>query len=194
MKFDVMKYLKRREVKAVLLIVAVVAAASLVLSTSLAYLSKSSGAVVNEFGIVELECEVKQTSANGSVSEIYVQIPETGTTGYADAYVRATVVCNWQDADGNVVAKFDIPALPAELGDDWVLGSDGYYYYTKALTGKDDRTTDLFTTAITCAGSTEDCKMVVTVIAEAIQADGSAPIDDYWQAVAGISNGVLTIE
>lgn len=67
-------------------------------------------------------------------------------TGNVAAYLRAVIVANWQDDDGNIVAAWDFE--PTEFtglpGSGWVLGSDGYYY-TSATVDAGDQAPALFT-------------------------------------------------
>ena len=53
-------------------------------------------------------------------------------SGGVKAYIRAVIVANWCDEDGNVVASWK-DATPTGFtgfpGTDWVSGTDGYYYY-----------------------------------------------------------------
>lgn len=63
-------------------------------------------------------------------------------TSNVNEYIRAAVVANWYDEDGNVVAPWDRGRDgDFTLGQGWTSGSGGFYYYdspvaTKGFTGK----------------------------------------------------------
>ena len=92
--------------------------------------------------------------------------------GNVPVYVRAAVVVNWVDKDGNIrgiapVKDKDYTVMP---GTGWEL-KDGYYYYGSEVA------VDGSTTAITVSPVTqtpEGYSLQPVILAEAIQAAGSA--------------------
>lgn len=58
-------------------------------------------------------------------------------TKRSTAYVRATVVANWESESGKIIAPFSTSNINFNVGagSNWVLGDDGYYYYTKPVVG-----------------------------------------------------------
>ena len=140
---------------------------------TLAYLAVSTSSVENQFVPVEVKC---------SVGDDY----KVTNTGDIDAYVRAAVVVNWTDADGNIVHT-------APAGGSYSLScnsawneSGGFYYYGKVVTPTGDTKT---TTPIVTISSTipTGYKLRVDVIAEAIQAEGigAESAQAAWQIAAG---------
>ena len=176
--------------------VLVILVVGLTVGGTLAFLAANLEAT-NEFQYVEAACVVtenfERNESTGLMekSDIKVNIPEnTSTTKYMSTYVRVTLVCNWQDSEGNVAAKFDVPTLPADLGEGWVLGSDGYYYYTEALSAG-EATTALFDSVIT-SGTDDGYILSVTVTAEAIQTNSAVTV---WGAASSVgTDGTLTVE
>jgi hypothetical protein len=67
-------------------------------------------------------------------------------SGNVAAYLRAVIVANWQDADGDIVASWDFE--PSEFeglpGAGWTLAADGYYY-TDATVAPGEAAPALFT-------------------------------------------------
>lgn len=56
-------------------------------------------------------------------------------TGNVEAYLRAVIVANWQDNDGNIVAAWDFEPTDFEglASEGWLLKDDGYYYTTSTV-------------------------------------------------------------
>lgn len=67
-------------------------------------------------------------------------------TGTAPEYIRVALVGSWKDSNGKVVAAWDktqgnFVQFP---GTNWILGSDGFYYYTKPVLGGNGTANALF--------------------------------------------------
>ena len=93
------------------------------------------------------------------------------------AYIRAAIVVNWQDAEGNLWA---IPPVEVE---DYVISSDcqmigGYYYYRgECAPGREFQITVTQTAdATTPAG----CTLHVKILAEGIQCMPANAVEDAW--------------
>ena len=113
--------------------------------TTLAYIFTETKPVENTFNPSKVSCAVVEnngTPVTGSVTNTgnikeNVQIKNTGDT---DAYIRVAVVVNWMDEAGTKVwatkpvegADGDY-TITYNLGNGWVKGSDGYWYYTKSV-------------------------------------------------------------
>lgn len=110
---------------------------------TLAWLSVT-GVLVNQFGIGSVTPSVQET-LNGNVkSDVKAQ-----NTGTAPAYIRAAVDIYWQDGNGARLweepkeepkeeADYEIAwsvadASGANLADNWVKASDGFYYWTSPV-------------------------------------------------------------
>jgi hypothetical protein len=102
-------------------------------------------------------------------------------TGDTTAYIRAAVVVNWVNDAGHVYAKAPTYTVTPE-NTNWVLGSDGYYYYIKSVKAGAVIPEKL---TVTVSSATPDGHTLqVEVVASAIQATVIAVND--W------SNGVAT--
>lgn len=134
---------------------------------TLAWLVDSTGPVTNTFTPGMITCEINETNSGGVKSNVTVT-----NTGNVSAYIRAAIVINLVDSEGNVYAKApaagtDYNMTPAASG--WTKKGD-YYYYNGAVAAS-GTTTNLID-SITEVGSHDGYHLQVTVLAEAIQAEG----------------------
>ena len=90
---------KRPLARPVLLALSLVLVLGLSVGGTLAYLVTSTGPVTNTFTPGEVKTEIKEEFANDIKENVYVT-----NTGTVDAYIRAQIVINWVDKDGNMVA------------------------------------------------------------------------------------------
>lgn len=101
-----------------------------------------------------------------------------GETGYS-VYVRAAIIVNWQDANGEILAKGPVEGSDYSFtpGEGWTKGSDGYYYYsapvesggeTSVLTSQFEKKTE----------APEGYSLKLTIAAEVIQTAGTTDDDD----------------
>ena len=101
---------------------------------------------------------------------------DVGDPGY-EVYVRAAVIPNWKY--GNEI----VPASPSSFsftaGDDWILHTDGFFYYAKPIsTGC---TSSIYTKVD--ASENPGGILCVDVAAQAIQAPGETDGPDFETAV-----------
>lgn len=121
---------KRTLARPVLLALSLVLVLGLSVGGTLAYLVTNSGPVTNTFTPGEVKTEIKEPGWDGTVKE-NVTIKNTGDVA---VYIRAAIVANWVDADGNIIA-------PATKGTDYTnfnsdngwVERDGYYYWTSSV-------------------------------------------------------------
>ena len=169
--------------------------------TTLAYVFTQTDPVENKFNPSKVSCAVVE---NGDSSENTANVVETGNsktnvqiknTGDTDAYIRAAVVVNWMSADGKKVWATKPVAgadymITFNLSDGWVLGSDGYYYYTKAVPAVDEAATSndetltgvLINEAKLIGDAPAGYYLSIEIVASAIQADGmgATSAQDAW--------------
>ena len=137
----------------------------------------------------EFDGDVKSNVAIQNTSEIPV-------------YIRVALVPNWEDVDGNIMgisASMSDFTLTGYPGTGWVLGTDGYWYYTSPVT-KGGQTSNLFDTAVVNAAD-HGYNMNLKVLAQCIQADGESsngerPVEQVWSTgVVGVNeDGSLNIQ
>ena len=199
------KHMKKTKKPAALLaslaLVFVVAVAGTV-----AFLATNTDPVVNTFTPSSVPPTVVE-DIEGNVKEKVV-IENSGDT---DAYIRATVVVNWLDKDGNVYGgevpvagtdySMNLPADTDEATDgvqtNWVLGADGYYYYKLPVSG--GKSTEALLTegrVLNEAMLESGYKLSMEVMAQTIQAVPETVVGEVWSSgVSGVStvNGVKTL-
>ncbi len=165
--------------RAVGLLVSLTLLLTAVVGSTVAFIVAQSQKKTNVFQPSRVACEViKGTSSTYTVKN----------TGDTDAYIRVAVLVNWKNTDGHIYAQ--APAFQVVLGEHWVLGKDGYYYYTKPVTLAADA---IATTALTVTPE-EDDDLIVEVVASAIQATPNAVKD--WSsgvATAATDGAVLSV-
>ena len=160
-------------------IIALALALALVLTVSaggtLAWLFTSTDPVENTFSPAEMGIVVCETFEKNTKTNVYVE-----NTSQADVYIRAAIVVNWQDDNGNVVAEpVNESDYTMTLGTGWTKNElDGYYYCTTADTKDKTKTSQLI---VSCApNGTPKYRLSVSVLAQAIQAEPDAAVKDAW--------------
>lgn len=81
--------------------------------------------ISNTFTVAVMKLDINETFDGSEKSDVKVL-----NQGDVPAYLRAAVVVNWKDADGNILLP--IPEKDKDysitMGDGWTRGSDGYWY------------------------------------------------------------------
>lgn len=152
---------KGRGRRIALLCVALVLVASI--GGTLAFLAVRSNDVNNTF--IPAYVTSKVVVGNGTRA---VQ-----NTGNVDAFIRAAIVVNWMDGNGNVrgLSPQDGEYSITVNTTDWIKDADGYYYYKYKVASM--AVTNNLVTAVQCNITPPDgYSLAVEVAAEAIQADG----------------------
>lgn len=164
---------------------------------TLAWLSVT-GVLVNQFGIGSVTPSVQET-LNGKVkSDVKAQ-----NTGTAPAYIRAAVDIYWQDGNGARLweepkeepkeeADYEIAwsvadASGANLADNWVKASDGFYYWTSPVAPGGE--TGVLINRVTELKTTKGRNLVVDISTQAVQATPDEAVRDAWDCT--VNDGVL---
>lgn len=183
-----MKYLKKRSSKRfspLMIAISVALILCMTVGGTIAYLAAQSESVVNTFTPSEVKIEIGEDFNNGYTVKKDVVVKNTGDT---DAYVKAMVVINWQNDQGQV-----IPAAAGDykidMGDDkWSDGEvPGIYYYDDILPARESDS-EPYPATLNLIDKVEVLKdapqegyvLHVEVIASAIQARPAAAKAD-WQ-------------
>ena len=149
---------------------------------TIAYLITDTRPVENTFTPAEVSIVIHENGTDGKgefdhkeKTNVYVE-----NTSQADVYIRAAIVINWQDDNGNVVAEpVNERDYTMTLGDGWTKNElDGYYYCTTADTKDKTKTSQLI---VSCApNGTPKYHLSVSVLAQAIQAEPNPAVTDAW--------------
>ena len=169
------------------LLIAIILLISTAVGSTVAFLATKTEPVENSFEYANVSCEVTQNcDTDGSI----VQVKNTGTIS---AYIRAAVVANWMDADGNIAAS--VPdgysyKLTCSSGS-WAQGKDGFFYYLLPVAPGASTEGNLLTCTVTCP-ETPEYTLSVEVLAEAIQSTPASAVNEAWSAAVDDS-GMLIV-
>ena len=157
-----------RTAKSSALIIALALILVLAVGGTVAYIFTQTDPVINTFTPTEAKITVDEETNSNQKTSITVVNNSTGVP----VYIRVALVANMIDGAGNVTGAASVPEFTP--GDDWLEGSDGYYYYTKAVP-VGGSTGNLLEKAMTL-----DENMQVVVLADAIQAMPKQAVIDAW--------------
>ena len=169
------------------LLIAVILLISTAVGSTVAFLATKTEPVENSFEYANVSCKVTQNcDTDGSI----VQVKNTGTIS---AYIRAAVVANWMDVDGNIAAS--VPEgysydLTCSSGS-WVQGNDGFSYYLLPVAPGASTEGNLLTCTVTCPEDPE-YTLSVEVLTEAIQSTPASAVNEAWN-VAVDGDGKLSV-
>lgn len=183
-------------------LLALALAGALAVGGTFAWLTSQSESVVNTFSPATVTTEIDEDITSGDKENICVE-----NTGDVPVYVRAQVVVNWIDGEGNIAAsvpenyQYAISPDPwPAKGSGWVEGTDGFFYYTAQLAekGKSGFKTKNLINAVTSKvvladGEEQEYFLSVEILSEAIQALPDDAFNDAWGGSSGLtaSNGKL---
>ena len=166
-----------RTAKSSALIIALALILVLAVGGTVAYIFTHTGPVINTFTPADAKITVDEQTSDNQKTSITVVNNSTGVP----VYIRVALVANLIDKDENVTGAASVPTFT--LGDNWKEGSDGYYYYTKAVP-VGGSTGNLLQTPMTLSEN-----MQVVVLADAIQAMPKQAVIDAWgQTIANQLN------
>lgn len=164
--------------RTVMVALALVLVLGLAIGGTIAYLVTNTDSITNTFTPGGTTPGIEEKVENSVKESIVIE-----NKGNIPAYIRVMLVGNTVDAEGNVTGGFTPEFTP---GDNWVKGSDGYYYY-KTPVAANEKTNDLLAsgTSIT-VGENE----TVTVLAQSIQAEPTSVVESTWKVT--VTNGNIT--
>lgn len=169
------------------LLIAVILLISTAVGSTVAFLATKTEPVESSFEYANVSCKVTQNcDTDGSI----VQVKNTGTIS---AYIRAAVVANWMDVDGNIAAS-----VPEEYSYDltcssgsWTQDKDGFFYYLLPVAPGALTEGSLLTCTVTCPEDPE-YTLSVEVLAEAIQSTPASAVNEAWSAAVD-GSGMLIV-
>lgn len=175
---------KKSTVGLIVLVAFVLVAA--VIGTTIAYYEIASRTVDNTFepGTIGT-LTVNETFTDGGTEKKDVYVTLNG--GDTSVYVRALVTINFQNDSGNLIAKGPVKDTDytIEMGSNWTLKSDGYWYYYDTV-APDTSTTNLI---VSCKTLSTDYKLVVDVVTQSIQATPTDAVLEQWGFIPGEDSG-----
>lgn len=170
-----MKLFKNK--KSIAMLVSIIALLTIVVGTTIAYLYTNTPSITNTFTPTKVTTTIEEKPGNVK-EEVKVK-----NTGDIDAYIRATVIVTWKNADGDVYATEPVKGTDYTVTwtmSGWEKGSDGYYYYTSKVT-PGESTGVLLTDCEPIEGKApEGYQLSVEILASAIQAEPASAVVDAW--------------
>lgn len=164
---------RRHSRKPAILLASLILIMCLAAGVTVAYIFTGSSAVTNSFELADVSCEIKENFDGSTKSNVYVL-----NTSNVDAYIRAAIVVNWTDAEGNLVPAPDGCSYSLSAPDTGWTQSDGYYYYNgKVAPGG---STSVLIPYAAPGGSAEGYRLRVDVVADAIQAEPASAVTEAW--------------
>ena len=157
-----------RTAKSSALIIALALILVLAVGGTVAYIFTQTGPVINTFTPADAKITVNEEISSNQKTSITVVNNSTGVP----VYIRVALVANMIDNDKNVTGAASVPTFT--LGENWILGNDGYYYYTEPVP------VGGFTGNLLEKAMTLDENMQVVVLADAIQAMPKQAVIDAW--------------
>ena len=168
-----------RTAKSSALIIALALILVLAVGGTVAYIFTHTGPVINTFTPADAKITVNEEISDNQKTSITVVNNSTGVP----VYIRVALVANMIDKDENVTGAASVPTFT--LGDNWIVGNDGYYYYTEPVP-VGESTGNLLQSPMIL-----DENMQVVVLADAIQAMPKQAVIDAW-GVTVDSNGSIS--
>lgn len=158
---------RHKKKKAFSLLLSIALILTLAVGGTIAYIMTASAMVENQFGA-------------GRVSSSVNDSGQVTNNGNVDAYIRAAVVVNWMDKDGNVYGIKPSYSISANPG--WTE-SGGFYYYTAEVAPNGATATAPATVSVSENPPSAAYSLSIEIVAEAIQAEGTLDSDDSVTAV-----------
>lgn len=212
-----MQILKNRKFK--LAIISLCAVMVLCVGGTFAYLKAATNTTVNLFnhGVVNITTDEKfpkedRNIANGPVVKM-VRIKNDSLENKLNVvpvYVRVNIVATWVNTDGSIApvnayelldyklnlgsSLTDEKVVSADVSGDWILGDDGYYYFTGIV--ERDCFTDYLLTEVTLKeGATvqENGHLEINVLADAVNAKADS-VNKAWSTPIDVNTGLQIFE
>lgn len=168
------------------LLIAIILLLGAAVGSTVAFLIDKTEPVKNSFEYAKVSCEVTENFTNNKKDN--VQVKNIGTT---DAYIRATYVVNWVDAQGNIAASDPEGysySLTKNPDSKWIE-KNGYFYYTSPVAPGASTAGSLLTCTVTSPENPE-YTLSVEILAEAIQSTPDKAVQEAWGV--SISQGSVT--
>ncbi len=197
---------RRKIKKAVGLIVSAVLLVAIAVGGTFAWLISKTDVLNNSFTVGTVSVEVDEELDGNTKKNVTIK-----NTGTADAYIRATVVFNWVNVNGDMLygepPYENIDYTVSYNTTDWIHGSDGYWYY-KYKVSSQNSTNNLINTLTPTAdkgpkgeystdssdwASSLQFYLGVNIVGAGIQANPSSTVVSEWGVTVN-SDGTLNVK
>ena len=164
-------------------LIATLLAGVLAIGGTVAWVFDGTDEVINTFESSEVTCAVVEDLDGAQKKDVKVK-----NTGDVDGYVRAAIVVNWVDENGNVLGVEPVREIDYKMvfsEDGWIESVDGFWYWAEPV-GPGESTGALIESCMRMRNAPEEgyC-LSVEILASAIQADGvdgngTSPVVAAW--------------
>lgn len=148
-------------------------------TVTIAFLSDSTNSISNSFRLAGMEIEIEETTDSPLSLKENVCVKNTGE---AAAYIRADIIANWRDENGNICS--DAPVAGKDYiielygaADGW-FEKDGFYYYSEPVAPGGE------TAALikSCKPAYEKAgwRLQVDIISGAVQSSPAKAVQEAW--------------
>jgi len=170
--------------------VAVFALACVVLSVAtlggtIAYILTNTPSLANTFTPAQMSCEIQEEFTDGTEKK-NVRVKNTSDTL---VYIRVKLLPYWYDKENDTIVAKTAWSPSFTPGEGWVLGKDGFYYYT--LPVDSGASTPVLISSLTLQ---EDpvtlSRQVLEIVASCIQAEPDSAVKAAWTGTNGSVTGV----
>ena len=173
---------RMRKTKTILVLAAVVLVLACAVGGTIAFLIDTTGAVTNTFTPAKVTCAVEEKFDNQTKSDVKIK-----NTGKTDAWIRATVVADWCDSDGKVVAPWT-DNITNYNNTQWTKGTGDYYYYNSIVAGG-ATTGNLFDSYAPGTAPVDGAHLEMTIVCQAVQSNLGTNAQDAFAAAASKPSG-----
>ena len=139
-----------------------------------AYLVRRAEPLEHTFEVGNVSCEVLE-------EEDCIKICSKSDT---EVFVRAVILVNWTDEDGNIRAsapKAGEDYILEPASDQWQIAEDGIWYYTEALEAEEE--VELFREVELLSEAPEGYSLTTDVHVEAIQSAPADALPEGWPRI-----------
>ena len=178
---------KKNKPRHMILLISLVLILTFAVGGTLAYIATQTGSVVNTFTPASTGTRVDE-EFNGEIKE-HVKITNIGEI---PIYVRAKIIFSWKDNDSNVSSdpvRPDDYKITGSLGDGWIKGIDGYYYYIESI--KPTESTTYLIERCEALTKKEGYNLSVEIITQSIQAQPTTAVNDAWGVSVDNNNQLI---
>ena len=164
----------RESKKSLTALIALILIICLAVGGTVAFIVTQTQAVKNTFTPSDVTVDIQEDFDGNIKSSITVLNVNDADKEDVPCYIRVKLVSNIQDDNGNVLRAAPLQSI--NLGNDWIAGGDGCYYY-KNVVEVGQSTSNLLAEG---ASITLTDGQVVEVLAEGIQAMPKQAVIDAW--------------
>lgn len=146
------------------------------IGSTLAYLITSTAPVVNTFEPSNLSGNIDEDFNYTIKEDVKVK-----NSGDIPAYIRAAIVVNWLDDEGNIVPEAVVNGdYTMDLGNGWKKLDDGYYYYTDVVSAGGSTANLINRCEVTPAGKAKGYRLSVEILAQGVQTEPEQAVFETW--------------